>query len=663
MKRVRLYLLLIALCPIGILQAQTSNSRDFTDYAKESLSDFYSTVMEYILDSSDQYAFLENYKDCFAERGTFVSDIIAPFPKDELNSFNTYLSNIRVKYQSEFTQSDAVPKIVPTNIVVKQVNAQGQGKGIQIQVAYKVTFYKGSDVLFQGDSEAIIAYPNDKNRYAYIVQSVVPKAYRDYRAILLEGNTKLIQLAKVARRKGNYQLAKSLFEQLVERGETDYLFDLARLYTEGYGIPTNKPKALELLNRLYETGTPRGLAGMAYRHSQGLDDALSEDEAYQYALKAAELGDAFGHFFIGDSLLRKPISSHSDTLAAKSHFEYAAANGYAYAYYRLANMYQYSNDGQKVLYYLDKGIAEGDPMSMFSKGLICANGLYGVGKDLEKGEYCLRKVLYDYEVIYASYALGDFYVKKNELNKAIEVFQKAYSAGFEIYAIFLFECYSGLYDKEKKNPQKNDSIMQCRQKALSYLEDGDANDHTGEVAYRAMQIYQGELQTPDYNNAFVYAKKAVDKGWKEANYDLAQMYFDGQGTDIDYNLAKFYYKAYIQRDDFKESVQNGKLRLLVRQKDSRGEMVWKEDSLAAQKYGFVLSRIAWIFQNMRFKNYSKALVYYQKSLLWKHDPIVYYNMGLIYSDVNIKQHYDKEEAIKMFTIAADMGYQKAKDKL
>lgn len=158
---------------------------DYSDYVKESLNDFYSIVLECVLDSDKQETIARNFMDNIDEGGKFVADIIDPFPKDELYSFLVYLSNIKLHYLSHLSDSQGIIKAETDNILITDVD--NKHNGASIRVNYQVTILMDSVVVYSGDSEALLTYPNMRNKYQYKINSVVPKAYLAYRTSLANG--------------------------------------------------------------------------------------------------------------------------------------------------------------------------------------------------------------------------------------------------------------------------------------------------------------------------------------------------------------------------------------------------------------------------------------------------------------------------------------------
>lgn len=609
---------------------------DFKAYAMESLTDFYSFVKECVVNPDDQSFYLAIYDtSSLAPTRKFVADIIKPYPTEELYGIETYLSNIRTHYKTLPRNPNVDVQIKPDNIVIKHILKQDTA--VELNVSYQVKLLVNNNLYYAGLSEASIIYPKINNKYAYKIQSVMPKAYLDYRASLhnmIDVNS-IIRLAKESMRKGDYLTALTHYESLIDNGQTDFLFDLARLYINGFGVVRNFQKAYELLDSLYKTGSPRAISGRAYLMWNGINVKRDREGAFYYAQKAANQGDAVGHYLMGLYLISKNQATHADTIAAISHFE-SACKSYPSAYYNLALTSLDNNDFAAFSQYTDLGIEEGQPLCYQLKGIAYEYGI-GVPTNISNAVYYYRTSAEKFQFYYGYCCIGNLYLDAGQIETGLDWYLTGFTKGDADCAKNLFNYYSeDLYPlvsiHGNEDSHKKDSIRTCRIKALTYLPTALETDDDGHIAYRGMEIYKFELSKPDYKMAFVYANKALNKGHKEVNYDLAEMYYEGQGVDKDITKAKSYLLAYIGLNNYKS----------------------KRFSDALFKLGYI-EHIS--------GNLQSALEYYMRSNRGNPSAVAYYNMGLIYKNPSNPDVYDRQSAIEAFTKSSNMNYDKAKEQL
>lgn len=152
---------------------------------------------------------------------------------------------------------------------------------------------------------------------------------------------------------------------------------------------------------------------------------------------------------------------------------------------------------------------------------------------------------------FAYYLLGRSYdLEENgalqDYNKALYYYQKGYDLYYPLCIYSLGISYElGLgeilaVDKEKASKLLNNAypkiIDLINNPSISEVERVYAKFVTGAYYYFGL----GNIKK-DYNKAFEIIKDCADKGHIAAIYDLgANFYFNGNGTDVDYDLADYY---------------------------------------------------------------------------------------------------------------------------
>ena len=663
----RFFYIILVLNLIGILKAEAQNSPDFKKYADVSLRDFYNTVLECILDPDNKDVIQKNYAECIDLSAHFVADLIDPFPKDGQYKFDSYFSNIKMRYPDLLRNADSRIQIEPSNIRIKKVEYH-DGMA-EVCVEYNVSIRKGSDNLFEGESEALIVYPKVNNRYNYKVRQILPKKYIAYREAMI-GDIDVVSIANFAKesmRKGDYRKVKDYLEKLIGQGEVKYLYDLARLYTKGLGVEKDTVRAEELLQTLYDRGDARTLGEMSSRLWRDRDMARS----LQFAQKSAAGGDAEGHYLLGLHRLSKKEVRDEDRQAAKKDFESALRGGIHRAYAKLADIADQSRDSVAYMEYVEKGVAAGVGECFLKKGLMYERG-DKLAKDIRQAEHYYRQAAYVYDDMYGYAYLGKLYTETlKDMEKALECYERGYSKGFLFFAEHLFKYYSGITTKDYDSVNMSDSIMACRERAVYYIKDMIPNDSSGELSYRGMRICLLELKEPDYGNAFICAKAAVENGYKEAQFDLAEMYFKGLGTKQDLKKAEDYFFYYTLKDGYTLDNYNKDFERFYTQRDMYGNRLC-ENPLRTERYCFALYRLGII--NQLKHDYSEAESYLYRSLNFAisfYDKFNYqyvyslshYALGQIYADASDKNHYNRKKAIEHFRTSAEYGYDPANDEL
>lgn len=259
---------------------------------------------------------------------------------------------------------------------------------------------------------------------------------------------------------------------------------------------------------------------------------MRDQEAYQQRLHLAEEGDLESQLYVGVSLCEDATNTtafskglsllqkaartdgqaqyilakvHLKKLHDETHWnEYmtqSANNGYAPAQFDLGQHYHmgviFKQDAAKAVQWYQKAAVQNHPMAIHNLGRIYFNGLDSVPKDAEKG--------YQY------------FAKGAELN-----FHQSHTALGELY-------WKGLYVS-----QNIDMAIACFKRGALC---------NSPEAYRILGIVYNDPSIPQYDEdlAFSAMHKAMDLGDLLATYGIARMYYDGDGCDMDYQMALNYY--------------------------------------------------------------------------------------------------------------------------
>lgn len=152
---------------------------------------------------------------------------------------------------------------------------------------------------------------------------------------------------------------------------------------------------------------------------------------------------------------------------------------------------------------------------------------------------------------FAYYLLGRSYdLEENgveqDYNKALYYYKKGFDLDYPLCTYSLgisYELGLGKVLEINKNKAK-ELLASAYPKILELINDPNISDTERVYAKFVIGAYYyfglGEVEK-DYGKAFEIIKECADKGHIAAIYDLgANFYFNGNGTDINYELADFY---------------------------------------------------------------------------------------------------------------------------
>ncbi len=152
---------------------------------------------------------------------------------------------------------------------------------------------------------------------------------------------------------------------------------------------------------------------------------------------------------------------------------------------------------------------------------------------------------------FSYYLLGRSYdLEENEADqnysKALYYYQKGFDMGYPLCTYSLGISYElGLGDVLKINENKGKELLiNAYPKILELINNPNTNEVERVYAKFVIGAYYyfglGKIEQ-DYNKAFKIIKECADKGHIAAIYDLgANFYYNGRGTDVNYELADYY---------------------------------------------------------------------------------------------------------------------------
>jgi TPR repeat protein len=217
------------------------------------------------------------------------------------------------------------------------------------------------------------------------------------------------------------------------------MFELAKFYIEGYGIPKDEEKAMKLLIRSSELGEPSAqfLLGLIYQVGRfGLEQ--NERESLNWFMKSAKLNNAEAQLKVGDAYLDGNLLSKD----VEKSFEYwtkAAENNNIEAMKRLRIFYidgldEVEPNLEQAFYWTKKAAELDDCESQSSLGCDFLSGTTG-HTDFDEA-YLWLKIAADKGDKVAQYGLGIMYKRglcdgEIDIVNAREWFSKAAEQGLQ----------------------------------------------------------------------------------------------------------------------------------------------------------------------------------------------------------------------------------------
>lgn len=319
------------------------------------------------------------------------------------------------------------------------------------------------------------------------------------------------------------------YKKAAECGNKKAQYELSHIYFEGIGTDVDYDEAFEWALQAAEGEDAdvraMSLLGAFYAREIGTDRNM--EEAIMWLKKAAKLGDATAQLNLGNIYLHEKELGVSPEDGINWIIK-SAEQGNADAQLILANLYYAGNvvaeDKEKALSWYEKAAGQGEPEAQMRLGGMYING-EATDVDYEKGLSWITKSA-EKGNVYAQLNLADWYyngtlVEEDE-NEAFEWYSKAAGQGHPNALFMLGMMYMNGEGTEKDLEEG----VRCVAKAAE-LGYADAQ------LYLASWYYSGEYVEEDKEEAFGWLLKAAEQGSSNAQFNLYVMYSNGEGVRQD----------------------------------------------------------------------------------------------------------------------------------
>jgi TPR repeat protein len=356
----------------------------------------------------------------------------------------------------------------------------------------KITSYPDdAKVFINKEFVGVTPYFGQKNKGSYDVKLVKRDFLEETLSVVIntsEVTDQYVQLVRVP--KVNFP---TLLRQ-AENGDKYAQKDLGNLYLEGEQVAVNFTKAMHWYKKSADQGYANAMHNIGLLYSKGYGVEVDIGKAIFWYTKSARLGLNNSQNTLADFALDGVVGGR-DFPAAIKWFTVSAEQGDSYALRNLAGIYWYNPDflnQKKSLELYRKAAYLGDGVSLVRLGVVYSEGVL-VEKDLKKAAY-----YYDLAA-----QLGD---ADGQMKLAM--------------------AYLGGEGVEVDNEKARELFEQL------YLIDAKLIKGTA-AAFLGHIYWGGRGVRVNYKTALSWYQKAEAAGDIEVIFNIAYMYFNGQGVNAD----------------------------------------------------------------------------------------------------------------------------------
>ena len=301
---------------------------------------------------------------------------------------------------------------------------------------------------------------------------------------------------------GNYEEGFKLLTELAEKGYPEAMYNIGKVYFEGYGTRKDIIRANYWLLKATEGGHLFAAKMLGDCYYDGIGVAVDHKAAFMYYKKAADLGNNEAAQLVANCLIAGD-GVKMDFKEALNYCVKAATGGDTSAQVTLGNRYYYG-DGlrrnyERAVYWYQEAAKQNDPIGLKNAADMFADGT-GCKKDVAKAiDYYTRAVEMNYFDAAAPLAM------------IYETGAKTIKKDYELAVKYYFIAY-------------------------------DSNDDEYAASRYADLISEGKgVPYPEYTKAAKAYEYAANKGMLYAIKKIGEVYLKGIGVNKDYEKALRYY--------------------------------------------------------------------------------------------------------------------------
>jgi len=379
-----------------------------------------------------------------------------------------------------------------------------------------------------------------------------------YAALLATGNNGVTK---------DINKALHYYQSSASKGYEDACCDLAQIYCFGYfGVPVDKSKSNQYLTKLKACNTARGYFQLAYMYKDGSAGIKSDREAFNYFVKAAEMGCGAAADELAGCYRWGNLSLQQSEDNAIYWYKKAFEDGFTLSAVRLSSIYEDRGQCNEAF---DWAYKSGDGWSVQSKVNSCHNRLsqsdmltklkYMANKDVIMAQYMLGKMYDNGEGVTKSSSDAYDWFYKATKNRDADVFELGdlFNSLGVIYIIrgsgLETEAFK-LFKKGAECPSENAMAMSnlafCYLSGLGVAVDNNAGfswalkaaqqNVVPAMNYVAECYLSGRGTRQDNYKAYEWAKKSADAGNDIGLFSLGMCYLRGIGVSQNASMARQY---------------------------------------------------------------------------------------------------------------------------
>ena len=386
----------------------------------------------------------------------------------------------------------------------------------------------------------------------------------------------------------NYEKAFVYYLKAAEQNDPDAQYRVGRMFFAGEGTEQNTSKAIEWLEKAAvqeDSGAAAYLLGKIYSSDEE-PDFLDKVKAKEYFRLAADNDHLFAQYQMGricaEEMEACQDEAQRESLAEESRLYYAIAldgflkaeaeNGDVLYQSIIARMYYNGlgteQDYEKAFIYYLKAAEQNDPDAQYRVGQMFFAG-EGTEQNTSKAVEWLEKAAVQEDSGAAAYLLGKIYSSDEEPDfldkvKAKEYFRLA-ADNDHLFAQYQMGRICAEEMEACQDEAQRESLAEESRLYYAIALDGflKAEAENGDVLYQsiiARMYYNGLGTEQDYEKAFIYYLKAAEQNDPDAQYRVGQMFFAGEGTEQNTSKAvEWLEKAAVQEDSGAAAYLLGKI--------------------------------------------------------------------------------------------------------